>query len=133
MPTVTSTSVTGPELLPQPAADELELPIVLDALSDPIRLTILHRLLVDAAGSEQACGWVGLDRPKSTQTHHFRVLREAGLLEQHLDGLERRGRVRSEDIEARFPGLLSLVLDWTVPDGVLVDGPPAPVIAGKHA
>lgn len=113
------------ELLPQPTAAELELPVILDALADPIRLTIMHRLLVDGAGAEQACGWVGLDRPKSTQTHHFRVLRAAGLLEQHVDGLERRTRVRVEDIESRFPGLLALVLDWSVPDGVLVAHPPA--------
>ncbi|WP_066514347.1 ArsR/SmtB family transcription factor [Curtobacterium ammoniigenes] len=123
------TTPHGLELLPQPSVDELELPVIFDALADPLRLAILHRLLVDAAGAEQSCTWVGLNRPKSTQTHHFRVLREAGLLEQRLDGLERRTRVRVEDIEARFPGLLGLVLDWSVPTGVLVAEPPAPVQA----
>jgi DNA-binding transcriptional ArsR family regulator len=115
------------EVLPQPSVDEIQLPVVMEALSDPIRLTILHRLLVDAAGVEQACGWVGLDRPKSTQTHHFKVLREAGLIEQHVYGLERRGQVRVDDIESRFPGLLAMVLDWSIPRGVLVSDPPAPV------
>jgi DNA-binding transcriptional ArsR family regulator len=110
-----------PELLPQPSVAELDLPTVLAAMSDPIRLTILHRYLVDAAGGEQSCGWVGIDRPKSTLTHHFRVLREAGLLTQHQDGLERRSRVRVDDLETRFPGLLALVLDWEVPASVLLD------------
>jgi DNA-binding transcriptional ArsR family regulator len=120
------------ETLPQPARDEIELPVVMAALSDPIRLTILHRYLVDGGGAEIACGWVGVDRPKSTLTHHFRTLREAGLLEQRVYGLERRGRIRTEDVTARFPGLLDMVLDWQVPDGVLLDelpAVPAPALA----
>lgn len=107
------------ETLPQPARDELELPVVMAALSDPIRLTILHRYLVDGGGAEIACGWVGIDRPKSTLTHHFRVLREAGLLEQHLEGLTRVSRVRTDEVQQRFPGLLDLVLDWQVPAGLV--------------
>jgi DNA-binding transcriptional ArsR family regulator len=109
-----------PPLLPQPDPEAIALPAVMAALSDPIRLTILHRYLVDGAGTEQACGWVGVDRPKSTLTHHFRVLREAGLLEQRQDGLERRSRVRTEVIAERFPGVLDLVRTWQVPASVLV-------------
>lgn len=103
------------ERLPQPTVAEMDLPVVMDALSDPIRLAILHRLLVDAAGEVRSCGWVGVDRPKSTLTHHFRVLREAGLLEQHQEGLSRNSQVRAEEVEQRFPGLLDLVLAWQVP------------------
>ncbi|MFZ7089256.1 ArsR/SmtB family transcription factor [Curtobacterium sp. RRHDQ10] len=114
-----------PEFLPQPTRDELDLPTVMAALSDPIRLTILRRYLVDGGGAELACGWVGIDRPKSTLTHHFRTLREAGLIEQRQSGLERRSRVRVDDVAARFPGLLDIVLDWHVPSGVLVDPLPA--------
>jgi DNA-binding transcriptional ArsR family regulator len=109
----------APERLPQPTPAEMDLPVVMDALSDPIRLSILRRYLVDAAGGERSCGWVGIDRPKSTLTHHFRVLREAGLLEQHLEGLTRVSRVRTEDVQQRFPGLLDLVLDWQVPAGLV--------------
>ncbi|MBT2503803.1 helix-turn-helix transcriptional regulator [Curtobacterium sp. ISL-83] len=107
------------ERLPQPTVDELDLPVVLAALSDPIRLAILHRYLVDAAGGIRSCGWVGIDRPKSTLTHHFRVLREAGLLEQHREGLIRSSRVRVEDVQARFPGLLDMVSAWQVPAELL--------------
>jgi DNA-binding transcriptional ArsR family regulator len=117
-----------PELLPQPTRDELDLPTVMAALSDPIRLTILHRYLVDGGGAELACGWVGIDRPKSTLTHHFRALREAGLLEQRQFGLERRSRVRVDDVAARFPGLLDMVLDWQAPRELLVVPlPPVPL------
>jgi DNA-binding transcriptional ArsR family regulator len=114
--------VDAPERLPQPSVAEMDLPVVMDALSDPIRLAILHRYLVDAAGGERSCGWVGIDRPKSTLTHHFRVLREAGLLEQHLEGLTRVSCVRVEDVQQRFPGLLDLVLDWQVPAALLREG-----------
>lgn len=111
--------VDAPERLPQPSPAEMDLPVVLDALSDPIRLAILHRYLVDAAGGERSCGWVGIDRPKSTLTHHFRVLREAGLLEQHQEGLTRISRVRVDDVQHRFPGLLDLVFAWQVPTALM--------------
>lgn len=114
-------NVEAPERLPQPSVAEMDLPTVMDALSDPIRLAILHRYLVDAAGGIRSCGWVGIDRPKSTLTHHFRVLREAGLLEQHQEGLTRSSRARVEDVERRFPGLLDLVFAWEVPAALMRD------------
>jgi DNA-binding transcriptional ArsR family regulator len=120
MPTTAS-----PELLPQPTTAEMDLPTVMDALSDPIRLTILHRYLADAAGGERSCGWVGIDRPKSTLTHHFRVLREAGLLEQRQHGLTRSSRVRVDEVQQRFPGLLELVLAWDVPVELMLTEVPA--------
>ena len=47
------------------------------------------------------------------------MLREAGLLEQHLEGLTRVSRVRTDEVQQRFPGLLDLVLDWQVPAGLV--------------
>ncbi|MDX6565941.1 MAG: hypothetical protein QOE10_1603, partial [Gaiellales bacterium] len=47
---------------------------------------------------------------KSTATHHFRVLREAGVIEQRLDGNRKLNTLRREALEARFPGLLDVVL-----------------------
>lgn len=125
MPAAPVDAVATAERLPQPTAAEMDLPVVLDALSDPIRLAILHRYLVDAAGGVRSCGWVGVDRPKSTLTHHFRVLREAGLLEQHQEGLTRSSRVRIEDVQQRFPGLLDLVAAWQVPATVMREKVPA--------
>jgi DNA-binding transcriptional ArsR family regulator len=101
-----------PAPLPEPARAELRLETVLGALADPLRLTIVKRLLLDSEEYDHSCGWFGFDRPKSTLTHHFRALREAGVIRQRQYGLERRSRVRADDLEARFPGLLALVVAW---------------------
>ncbi|MEZ0110604.1 DNA-binding transcriptional ArsR family regulator [Catenulispora sp. EB89] len=101
-----------PEPLAEPARDDIRLEQVMAALSDPLRLTIVQRLLLDAEAFDHTCGWFGFDRPKSSLTHHFKVLREAGITRQRQYGLERRSQVRIEDLEERFPGLLDLVADW---------------------
>jgi DNA-binding transcriptional ArsR family regulator len=104
-----------PKPLPEPARDELRLEVVMGALSDPLRMTIVRKLLLEAEAFDHTCGWFGLDRPKSSLTHHFRALREAGLTRQRQYGLERRSQLRTEDLNARFPGLLDLVAFWTPP------------------
>ncbi|WP_405789756.1 ArsR/SmtB family transcription factor [Streptomyces sp. NBC_01367] len=102
-----------PEPLAEPAVDELRLETVLGALSDPLRLGIVRKLLLESEEFDHSCGWFGLDRPKSSLTHHFKALREAGITRQRQYGLERRSHVRVDDLDARFPGLLDLVADWT--------------------
>ncbi len=47
---------------------------------------------------------------KATLSHHFSVLREAGLLEQRDEGARRTIRLRRAEFDERFPGLLALVL-----------------------
>jgi DNA-binding transcriptional ArsR family regulator len=91
----------------EPARGELELSAVLHALSDPVRLQILAAL---SDGAEHSCGSFKLPVTKSTCTHHFRVLREAGVIHQRHEGTSRLNSLRSEDLEARFPGLLGTVL-----------------------
>ncbi|MZF87452.1 helix-turn-helix transcriptional regulator [Streptomyces sp. SID5643] len=105
-----------PEPLPEPAVGELRLETVLGALSDPLRLRIVRKLLLDSEAFDHSCGWFGLDRPKSSLTHHFKALREAGVTRQRQYGLERRSHVRVDDLNARFPGLVDLVAAWTPPD-----------------
>ncbi|MEU3889391.1 ArsR family transcriptional regulator [Streptomyces sp. NPDC029041] len=102
-----------PEPLPEPAVGELRLESVLGALSDPLRLRIVRKLLLESEAFDHSCGWFGLDRPKSSLTHHFKALREAGVTRQRQYGLERRSHVRVADLNARFPGLLDLVAAWT--------------------
>jgi DNA-binding transcriptional ArsR family regulator len=87
--------------------DALDLGTVLHALSDPIRLRMVAQL---ADGSEHTCGSFGLPIAKSTCSHHFRVLREAGVVSQRIDGKCRLNRLRSEELDQRFPGLLAAVL-----------------------
>ncbi len=105
-----------PEPLPEPAVDDLRLEAVLGVLSDPLRLAIVRKLLLERESFDHTCGWFGLDRPKSSLTHHFKALREAGVIRQRQYGLERRSHVRTADLDARFPGLVNLVVAWTPPD-----------------
>ncbi|QFU88366.1 helix-turn-helix transcriptional regulator [Amycolatopsis sp. YIM 10] len=105
------TETQRPPLLPEPAADELRLEVVMGALADPLRMTVARKLLLDSDEFDHPCGWFGFDRPKSSLTHHFKVLREAGVIHQRQYGLERRSRLRREDLERRFPGLLALIAE----------------------
>jgi DNA-binding transcriptional ArsR family regulator len=91
-----------------PATQDLELAAVLHALSDPHRLQIVHALADEPA--PRRCGSFDLDVTKSTLTHHFRVLREAGVIEQRVEGTARLNSLRREDLDQRFPGVLDAVL-----------------------
>jgi DNA-binding transcriptional ArsR family regulator len=90
-----------------PARRELELSAVLHALSDPARLEIVRRL---AIGDEPPCGTFELGLSKATLSHHFRVLRESGVVRTRPEGRKRLLSLRTDDLEARFPGLLHAVL-----------------------
>jgi DNA-binding transcriptional ArsR family regulator len=79
---------------------------VLYALSDPARLEIVRSL---ENGKEKPCGDFGL-HTKSTMSHHFKVLREAGITRTRTEGRRRFTSLRQEDLDARFPGLLQAVL-----------------------
>jgi DNA-binding transcriptional ArsR family regulator len=91
-----------------PATEQLELASVLHALSDPVRLRIVSGL---ARSEDRSCGSFELPVTKSTCTHHFRVLREAGVIHQRQEGTARLNTLRREDLDARFPGLLDTILD----------------------
>ncbi|GAA1241387.1 helix-turn-helix transcriptional regulator [Kitasatospora nipponensis] len=94
--------------LPEPAPDEIRLANLLHALADPIRLRIVCAL---AAGhAEMSCIAFSLPVSKSTSTHHFRVLREAGVIRQHRRGTARMSTLRRAELALLFPGLLDSVL-----------------------
>jgi len=78
------------------------------ALSDPTRLEMVRRLAEDTA--PRPCGTFGFDLAKSTMTHHFRILREAGVIEQHREGTSKLTSLRRVDLDERFPGLLDAIL-----------------------
>lgn len=106
--TLGSMTQQAPGALLSPHRDELDLGAVLHALSDPVRLRIVAALA--EVGDGRACGSFDLPVTKSTCTHHFRVLREAGVISQRHVGTTRLNTLRSGDLEARFPGLLATVL-----------------------
>jgi DNA-binding transcriptional ArsR family regulator len=109
MGTVSAEAATadGSEALPHPSREDIELPAVLHALSDPVRLRIVEAL---AAGEERSCKSFDLPVVKSTCTHHFRVLREAGVIRQRPESTTKLNSLRREDLDARFPGLITSVL-----------------------
>ncbi|MEU0942625.1 transcriptional regulator [Streptomyces canus] len=89
--------------------DEVPVLTALAALADPVRLTLVREL----AGSPEwsrACGTFDVPVGKAALSHHFTVLRAAGLVEQRDEGPRRVNRLRRAEFDARFPGLLELVL-----------------------
>jgi DNA-binding transcriptional ArsR family regulator len=90
-----------------PSRQELELSSVLHALSDPARLEIVRRL---ADGDEPSCGMFDLGLSKATLSHHFRVLRESGVVLVRPEGRKRLLSLRTDDLNARFPGLIEAIL-----------------------
>lgn len=90
-----------------PTTESLTLTRVLHALSDPARLAIIKRL---ADQGPQACGVLCESMAKSTASHHFRVLRESGLILMQSEGTQFINSLRRADLDSRFPGLLDAVL-----------------------
>ncbi|MBO8190719.1 helix-turn-helix transcriptional regulator [Streptomyces oryzae] len=88
-------------------AADLELSAVLHALGDPVRLALVRDM---AEHGESQCSPEGLQVPRSTLSNHWRILREAGITRTRRVGKARMMSLRRDDLEARFPGLLSVVL-----------------------
>ena len=103
------------EEIVHPLRAELELGAVLHALSDPVRLRIVAEL-ARSDGDEPRPAAASTSRcTKSTCTHHFKVLREAGVIHQRQEGTARLNTLRRDDLEARFPGLLDTILQAASP------------------
>lgn len=94
-------------LLYHPDKKDISLAGVLYALGDPIRLEIVKRL---AEKGEQPCAALDFSIAKSTMSHHFKVLRESGVLYCRKEGTQHINSLRRQDLDIRFPGLLDAVL-----------------------
>jgi DNA-binding transcriptional ArsR family regulator len=90
-----------------PRPEDIELPAVMAALSDPVRVTIVRTL---AEQGEMACGAMPLPVSNATRSHHFRVLRAAGLTLTRPVGTYKYVSLRRDCLDERFPGLLDAVL-----------------------
>ncbi|MEU6663049.1 helix-turn-helix transcriptional regulator [Streptomyces sp. NPDC046821] len=92
-----------------PSLEEMDLRTVLSALSDPLRYGIVAALLREPEGTARTCASFDLPVSKSTTTHHFKTLREAGLVRQVNRGNSRAATLRRTELNQRFPGLLDLI------------------------
>jgi DNA-binding transcriptional ArsR family regulator len=90
-----------------PSADQLCLSSILNALGDPTRLQIIRNL---SNQCETTCACCNIDLTKSALSHHFKVLRESGLINVRIEGKQRFMSIRYDDLEKRFPGLLGTIL-----------------------
>jgi DNA-binding transcriptional ArsR family regulator len=90
-----------------PKTADIELTRVLYALSDPVRLDVVRQL--DREG-EASCAALDRGRPKSSMSHHFRVLRDAGVVQTRCEGTAHLNSLRRAELDRRFPGLLDAVL-----------------------
>lgn len=93
--------------LKHPLPAEFSLERLLYALSDPVRLEIVRYL---ANVPQATCGELDGGRPKSSVSHHFRVLRDAGLVHTRNVGTTHMNSLRAEELDQRFPGLLNSIL-----------------------
>ncbi|MDX3802196.1 helix-turn-helix domain-containing protein [Streptomyces sp. AK04-3B] len=88
---------------------EVSVVSALSALADPVRIQLV-RELAGSADWARSCGGFDVPVGKAALSHHFSVLRGAGLVEQRDEGPRRTNRLRREEFDACFPGLLDLVL-----------------------
>ena len=91
----------------EPKKADLQLTAVLNALSDDTRLQIVQTL---AKTQDVACSYFDIHMPKSSLSHHFRVLRSAGVITTRKEGTALLNRLRTQELEERFPGVLKAVL-----------------------
>jgi DNA-binding transcriptional ArsR family regulator len=94
-----------------PPAANFRLATVLAALADPARLAIVRTL---AAEGDSPCAELhhtaGLTISRSTFSHHQRILREAGVIRERINGAQRILSVRRPELDSCFPGLLDVVI-----------------------
>ena len=91
-----------------PSLDGVSLTAVMQALSDPCRVSIVQALLAEEE-RELACNEISLDVAKATRSHHFDVLREAGIIFTRCEGTRCMSSVRRKELNKRFPGLMKLI------------------------
>ncbi|MEV3860821.1 helix-turn-helix transcriptional regulator [Streptomyces sp. NPDC050095] len=108
--TTAAAQTAGSRALAHPDRAEIRLEAVLHALSDPMRLAVVREMAVSKEAG-LSCSHFDLPVTKSTSTHHFRVLRESGVIEQVYRGTVKLNGLRRDDLDALFPGLLDSVLD----------------------
>ena len=82
---------------------------ILKALAHPIRLKIIVDLIKDEAEAERHCTSFGLTISKATRSHHFKLLKEVGLI-THVDkGNHSLAKLNRVELQKDHPQLLALI------------------------
>jgi len=92
-----------------PDLDQISLAQVLHGFADPARLHMV-RTLQELGECQCSMVYAGLGLSKSNASHHFRVLRESGILRRTQRGSQQYAALRATELQDRFPGLLASVL-----------------------
>lgn len=103
-----------------PAKEDITLSGVLAALADPVRLRIFKSLIDKKSCMSCAEASPCASIAKSTLSHHFRILREAGLIRTSKQGVENRNATRLADVNEQLPGLLKAVLKLAGDDATVL-------------
>ncbi|MEB5475907.1 ArsR/SmtB family transcription factor [Acinetobacter pollinis] len=98
-----------PRVYQHPLLEDISLTQIFFALSDPVRLKIIRKLLIiEKLNSLDLVPDIHM--PKSTLTHHTKTLREAGLTYTKPEGRNCWISIRRETFEKKYPELLQLIL-----------------------
>ncbi len=101
-----------PRPVQHPALEDISIAAVLYALSDPVRAAIVRELTKTPQGMNctEMNQRLGLKMAKSSCSQHYRILREAGVIFSERKGIELFSKVRTQELAAKFPGLLRAIL-----------------------
>lgn len=102
---------------PHPSREQITLPGILEALSDPTRLAIILKLS-EKREAETTCGEFLSYGSKTNLSYHLAKLREAGVTRVRLDGTRRHISIRWDDLDVRFPGLVAWLLTAAKREGL---------------
>ncbi len=92
-----------------PNVDEMQLGTILSVLADPHRRTVVTTMVLEDDSVERTCASFNLPVSKSSLTYHFRLLRESGLIWDIDHGNRKSVKLRRDELNGRFPGLLDLL------------------------
>ncbi|MFC8721584.1 ArsR/SmtB family transcription factor [Kitasatospora sp. NPDC057198] len=99
---------TGERITDHPEAQDITLQGVLEALADPVRRSIVRQIA--GARGDKACGTFDIAVTRTTGTHHFRVLRQSGVIRQYYAGTSKMNTLRRDELDLAFPGLLDAIV-----------------------
>ena len=96
-----------------PSVEDVSVEAILHALSDPVRVAIYTDIVGQECSQNCSTFLKVSDKPipKSTLSHHFKALREAGLIRGERRGVEMHNTSRCAEIDKRFPGLIAAIVN----------------------